>query len=61
MNFFSRSPLEINEIELYNPRMGIAFSVSVEELCEAVSALLPQDLFNEIQMFVAENNFIEID
>lgn len=60
MNFFSSAPHEIESIELYNPRMGISFSVGVRELCESVSALLPQDLFTEIQLYVTENNFVEL-
>jgi|SRR5690606_10537958 len=60
MNFFSANPYEIKSIELYNPRMGIAFSVGVGELCESVSALLPQDLFTEIQLYLTETNFVEL-
>lgn len=59
LNYYSKKPFEINSIELFNPRMGIAFSEDVEDFCLNLSALNSQDLFYEIQKFIVDNNFVE--
>lgn len=59
LNHYSKNPLEISSIELFNPRMGIAFSSEIESFCMNLSALSSQDLFSEIQKFIVDNNFIE--
>ncbi|MDI3429627.1 hypothetical protein QLG02_04700 [Aeromonas sp. V90_14] len=60
LNHFSKKPYKINKIELFNPRMGISFSESVESFCKNLSALSSQELFSEIEKFIVENNFIEV-
>ncbi|WP_457934693.1 hypothetical protein LOS73_06395 [Pseudoalteromonas sp. SCSIO 43210] len=59
LNHYSKQPFKISTIELFNPRMGIAFSEDVESFCLNVSALNSQELFSEIQKFVVDNNFVE--
>lgn len=59
LNHYSRNPRVIEEIELFNPRMGISFSDNVENLCKNLSSLDYTELFSEVQKFITENNFIE--
>jgi len=59
MNHFSTKPYPIKHIELFNPRMGISFSDTLENLCKQLSALPSLEVFSEIQKFVTDNNFIE--
>ncbi|MGY3909518.1 hypothetical protein ACW5XW_06900 [Aeromonas piscicola] len=60
LNHFSKKPFKIDKVELFNPRMGISFSESVESFCKNLSALSSQELFSEIEKFIVENNFIEV-
>lgn len=59
LNHYSKTPFDITSVELFNPRMGIAFSEEVESFCLNVSALNSQELFSEIQKFIVDNNFVE--
>ncbi|WP_249975805.1 hypothetical protein [Vreelandella olivaria] len=59
LNHYSRESFNISHIELFNPRMGIAFTEDVEGFCINLSALNSQDLFSEIQKFIVDNNFVE--
>ena len=59
LNHYSKNSFDITSIELFNPRMGIAFTVEVESFCLNVSALNSQELFSEIQKFIVDNNFVE--
>jgi hypothetical protein len=59
LNHYSKQPFRISKIELFNPRMGIAFTEDVESFCLNVSALNSQELFYEIQKFAVDNNFVE--
>lgn len=59
LNHYSRNPFHITHIELFNPRMGIAFSEAGDSFCLNLSALNSQDLFAEIQKFIVDNNFVE--
>jgi hypothetical protein len=59
LNHYSRSPLTIDRIEIFNPRMGALFSEDVNQLSLDLSALAPLELFSEIQRFIADMNFVE--
>ncbi|KID57492.1 hypothetical protein JF50_09860 [Pseudoalteromonas luteoviolacea] len=59
LNHYSKKPFQINYIELFNPRMGIAFTEDVESFCLNISALNSQELFAEVQKFIVDNNFVE--
>ncbi|WP_157953659.1 hypothetical protein [Oceanimonas marisflavi] len=59
LNHYSKKPNEIQKIELFNPRMGISFTESVDEFCLNLSALNSQELFSEVQKFIVNNSFIE--
>lgn len=59
LNHYSKNPFDITSIELFNPRMGIAFTEEVESFCLNISALSTQELFSEIQKFIVDNNFVE--
>ncbi len=59
LNHYSKQSVKINYVELFNPRMGIAFKEDVESFCLNLSALNSQELFSEIQKFVVDNNFVE--
>lgn len=59
LNHYSKNSFDITSIELFNPRMGIAFTEEVESFCLNVSALNSQELFSEIQKFIVDNNFVE--
>ncbi|MCO6525510.1 hypothetical protein [Snodgrassella sp.] len=58
LNFYSNDRKTINEIKLFNPRVGIAFSTDVHSLCKNLAALLPEEVFYEIKTFVTEHDFI---
>lgn len=59
LNHYSRTEREIYTIELFNPRMGISYSESVDEFCKNISSLDSRELFTEIQKFITDHNFIE--
>lgn len=59
LNHYSKKMVKITHIELFNPRMGIAFKEDVGSFCLNISALNSQELFSEIQKFVVDNNFVE--
>lgn len=59
LNHYSRSSFNITHVELFNPRMGIAFTDTLESFCLNLSALNSRDLFSEIQKFIVDNNFVE--
>lgn len=59
LNYYSNDRKIIDAIELFNPRMGIAFSTDIYSLCKNLAALLPEEVFLEIKSFITENNFIE--
>ncbi|WP_445778257.1 hypothetical protein [Shewanella sp.] len=59
LNHFMKTPLLIEKIELFNPRMGIAYSEDIESFCQNVSALSSLELFSEIQKFITDINFVE--
>lgn len=59
LNHFMKTPLLIDKIELFNPRMGIAYSEDIESFCQNVSALSSLELFSEVQKFITDSNFIE--
>ncbi|MBL4899012.1 MAG: hypothetical protein JKX76_05100 [Colwellia sp.] len=59
LNHYSKQSFNISTIELFNPRMGIAFTEEVESFCLNVSALNSLELFSEIQKFIVDNNFVE--
>lgn len=59
LNYYKLDALCINKIELFNPRMGIAYSENIEEFCQNLSALSSQELFSEIQKFITDINFVE--
>jgi hypothetical protein len=60
LNNYSKNQFEIEEVELFNPRMGISFTENTEEFCKNASALSSQELYTEVQKFISDNNFIEI-
>ena len=60
LNHYSKNPKGIEYVELFNPRMGISFTESVDSFCLNVSALNSQELFSEIQKFIVDNNFVEV-
>ncbi|MGV6473482.1 hypothetical protein [Azotobacter vinelandii] len=59
LNHYSKAPINIRHVELFNPRKGIAFSEEVEGFCRNISALSSQELYSEVQKFVVDNNFVE--
>lgn len=59
LNHFMDSPLLIEKIEIFNPRMGIAYSEDIESFCQNLSALSSRELFSEIQQFITDINFVE--
>ncbi|HFD7739356.1 MULTISPECIES: hypothetical protein [Serratia] len=59
LNFYSKKRLVIDEVELFNPRMGISYSCKTNELCENLGSLNQEDLFFEIKQHITENSFIE--
>lgn len=59
LNHYSKSPKKINNIELFNPRMEISYTESVDGFCKNISSLNSRELFTEIQKFLTDNNFTE--
>jgi hypothetical protein len=59
-HYSSKEKRQLENIELFNPRMGLVYQSTVKDLSENLSSLSPEDLFFEIQSFITENNFVEI-
>ena len=59
-HYSTKGKRKIEYIELFNPRMGIAFKSSIKDLSENLCSLSPEDLFFEIYAFITENNFVEL-
>lgn len=54
LNHFSKQPKIIKHIELFNPRMGISFRTSVEDVVYQLTATSSIEIFEEIQYFLCE-------
>lgn len=59
LNFYSKEKLIIEDIELFNPRMGILYSCKTDELCDNLGSLNQEDLYFEIKQCITENSYIE--
>jgi hypothetical protein len=59
LNFYSKTPLPIDTIELYNPRMGICYSSEINKLCNDLGSLDQEELFFEIKQRITDDSFIE--
>lgn len=60
LNHYSKNPVEIDSIEIFNPRMGACFSEELETVSLHLSALSSRELFSEIQKYISDEPFIEI-
>ncbi|EOI7408922.1 hypothetical protein OZ680_002666 [Yersinia enterocolitica] len=61
LNFYSPQKRLIDEVELFNPRMGIIYTTTVNALCKDLSSLQPQELFFEIKEAITDISFIDTD
>lgn len=59
LNFYSPEKMLIDEVELFNPRMGILYTTTVNSLCKDLSSLQPQELFFEIKEAITDISFID--
>ncbi|MDN8270749.1 hypothetical protein QZK55_05365 [Acinetobacter baumannii] len=57
-NHFSKEPIELEYIELFNPRMGIVLEERIDEMIYQLSALTPVEVYEEIQYFLCNNHLI---
>lgn len=60
LNHYSKTPFNIDSIEIFNPRMGTCFSEKVETVALRLSALNSGELFAEIQRFISDGAFAEV-
>lgn len=59
LNHYSKTPVDIDAVEIFNPRMGACFSEKVETIATRLSALNSGELFAEIQRFISDGAFTE--
>ena len=58
----SDNKLPITDIEIYNPRVGYSWAISIDELLVAVSDMPKEDLFEQIGKYlVTESESIEVN
>lgn len=60
LNHFSKNRLDIKQIELFNPRMGILFSESIDDFAVGMSSLGALELFEELGSYVSNTTFTEL-
>ncbi len=60
LNHFSRNKLDIQRIEVFNPRMGILFSETVDDFAIGMSSLTAIELFAELESYVSNTTFVEL-
>ncbi|MBA4109365.1 MAG: hypothetical protein C0487_07215 [Leptothrix sp. (in: Bacteria)] len=60
LNHYSRAPVQIDSIEIFNPRMGACFSEKLETVSLRLSALNSHELFAEIQKYISDGAFTEV-
>jgi hypothetical protein len=53
LNWLSKKPLSISQIELYNPRQGILWESSLNEMIMSISNLPTEDLFDQIGKYLS--------
>jgi hypothetical protein len=53
LNWLSRTPKTISQIELYNPRQGILWESSVNDIILSISYLPAEDLFDQIGKYLS--------
>jgi len=61
LNFYSKNKRNIENFDLFNPRMGISYSESVVNLCRELAFKQPEELYFEIMNSITEENFIETE
>lgn len=59
LNYQGGNKYVIENIELFNPRVGVSFSESLDEVSRNVGSMSSAELLSEIISFVSETNFIE--
>jgi predicted DNA-binding protein YlxM (UPF0122 family) len=57
LNYMSKHKYKIDRIELFNPRMGVVYSSSIEGLCRNLSARSDSELFEEIGQYLTNTEF----
>lgn len=57
LNFSSNIKRRISKVEIFNPRMGISYSTSVQDLCRDLSAKSSNELFEEIKRYIVDTEF----
>ena len=58
-HYANKEKRQIKNIELFNPRMGLAYKTSLIDLSENLGSLAHEDLLFEIHSFITESNLIE--
>ena len=51
-NHYSSSPVTIDRIELFNPRMGILFNTDIESMIDELTALTPNEVYEEVKNYL---------
>lgn len=59
LNHFSKNRFDIRRIELFNPRMGILFSDTVDDFTAGLSSLTALELFAELESYISNTTFTE--
>lgn len=59
LNHYSRTPLHISRVEMYNPRLGLVFTEEVDTLIYTLSALSPFELYTTIEKFLSEMEYTD--
>ncbi|MDV7650479.1 hypothetical protein R4716_07210 [Acinetobacter baumannii] len=60
-NHYSSSPVTIDRIELFNPRMGILFNTDIESMIYELTALTPNEVYEEVKNYLCEHNLLVND
>ncbi|HEM8180727.1 TPA: hypothetical protein U2M35_002120 [Providencia rettgeri] len=58
LNFYSKNRRNLKTFELFNPRMGIAYSESIVTLCKELAFSQPEELYFQIMNSITDENFI---
>lgn len=61
LNFYSKDKRELHKFELFNPRMGIAYSDTISNLCKELAFIQPEELYFMIMNAITDEKFIEAE
>lgn len=60
-NHYSSHPVLIDRVELFNPRMGIIFNTDIDSMIYELTALTPNEVYEEVKNYLCEHNLLVND